>query len=239
MRIVRKLGSAVGALAGVTLAAVALVAAAASAQDAPGRFAVMPRGGYLRFDRATSIEPNAALGLDAMYALTRNFSIGTGLTFSRPQTRGEDFIAQISFGDTTFLLKVTQPITIVDANVGAMLRLPGRLTPYLLGAIGQYVMYLDPQVNSGSKKFTHTSGTLGGGFLYHVTDVTGLQLDLRDLIFTKYDRERLRPTQARFANTRFPEDVPTLPASKATVHNLMVSLGFSFTPARPVAEGQP
>lgn len=215
----------------LTLCALLLGASAASAQVTPRRFAVIPRGGYVQFDDASGLQGAGVIGVDALYAINRFFQIGTGLSAGRPSTRGEDFIASLTFGDTTLLVQVTQPVTLIDVNLAATLRWPGdRFSPYLLGSVGSYLMYLDQQVVGGNNKIAKLSGTVGLGFNYRVAQGTGIQIDVRDLIFTDYDRDRLNPTAVRFANLRFPEDVPRPPTEKSTLHNLMFSLGFSFTP---------
>ena len=45
-----------------------------------------------------------------------------------------------------------------------------------------------------------------------------------------YDRERLRPSDNRFRNPRVLEGYPLPPAPKRTLNNLMLNLGFTFTP---------
>ncbi|MFN2398038.1 MAG: outer membrane beta-barrel protein [Gemmatimonadaceae bacterium] len=222
----------------LTLGALILGAATASAQVTPRRFAVSPRGGYLSFEKASGLEGTPVIGLDAMYAFNRYFMIGTGLSAARPSTRGQDFIASLTFGDTTLLVEVKQPVTLLDVNLAAMLRWPGAtFSPYFIGSVGSYTLYLDQQVVGSNRKFSKLSATAGVGVNYRVSEGAGLQLDVRDFIFTDYDRDQLNPAAARFANIRFPEDVPVPPAAKKTVHNLMFSLGFSFTPT--LAGGTP
>lgn len=221
---------------GITLPLVlALVAPRAEAQADVHRFTVAPRGGYLHFDRASSIAPAAFVGVEATYAVTNFFTIGPTFAASRPSTRGEDFIASMSFADTTFLFQVQQPLGVFDIGLAASLRAPtmlGRVAPYLIGSVGTYVIYMDPQVMRGPRSFSKLSMAGGAGLNVRVSDRAGVMLEVRDHIFTDYDRTRLNPTSTQFQNSRFVEDFPAPPAAKSTIHNLAFSLGFRYVPSR-------
>lgn len=225
-----------GAAAAACVLAVA-IAPPAGAQSAASRTSITPRGGYARYDRAASIENGGVLGVDAMYEFNGMLSIGPTLTVSRPRTRGEDFLAAFTFGDptkgdTTFIYAVTQPITMVDAGLAVRLGLPvgQRLTPYLVGGVGSYTIYLDAQSNGQPSRFSRMSAMVAGGVNVALGSRGGILIDVRDQLLTDYQRERLRPTDARFTNVRFGEELPVAPKAKNTVHNLMFSLGFSFRP---------
>jgi opacity protein-like surface antigen len=236
------------------LAASAALASAAEAQVAEREFSITPRAGYMTFDRASSIEDAATLGLDAIYNVNRYFGIGTGLTYARPGTRGEDFIARLNYGllergDTSFFYAVSQPLNVLDLALNATLRLPlaGRISPFVTGGAGVYAVFLDPQVNRGNDKFSRMSFNVGGGVNVRLGERVGLQLDARNVTFMNYDRERLRPTDVdRFAgnplftfqNYEFPNAFPQPPEAKSTVNNLSFNFGFNYTPRRGgAAEG--
>lgn len=222
-------------------------------ESAPARhrFTVTPRAGFIAFDEASGIESSAALGLDATYQLTSMFGLSLSSTFSRPSTRGEDFIGAIYIGDTTFLYRAQQPITVVDLNLGATARMPfGNFVPYLQGGVGGYTLFLDPQASGGSdpvsqglrNRVQRMSLNVGGGLGYRITDRIGVSVDVRDMIFLNYDRDRLNPVSLAARDTRFIEDFPAPPTEKKTVHNLAIQLGFSFVPSRsqsPAPEGTP
>ena len=227
----------------VALVAALASACAAGAQEARASgptsryFEVTPRGGYLRFDRASSIQSAPFLGFDAAYRLTPMFSIGTNLVVSRAETHGEDFLTSFRFGDasvgdTILILAAQQPVTLIDLNLGAQARLPafGRITPFVNGGIGGYTLYLDPQSNGRPERFSRMSINAGAGLQFAVGRYGGFQLDVRDMIFTDFKRTRLNPTEPRFANLLFIEDLPQPPEAKSTVHNFQVSLGFTFRP---------
>lgn len=203
----------------------------ASAQWAAQEFSVTPRGGYMTFDNSSGIDNAPYIGVDAAYAVSPVFSIGTGLTISRPQTLGDFFISQLTFGDTTLYLAVEQPLMMLDVALNAQARYPGeRMTPFLNGGIGYYTLDLDPQVEGRPKRIGGISGNIGGGLLFRLGERVGIQLEVRDLIFTGFTRDDLNPVSENFGNTRFPEDFDPPPAAKETVHNIMFGIGFSFVP---------
>ena len=233
------------------LAATAVLASTAGAQVVEREFTITPRGGYMTFDRASSIEDAATLGLDATYNVNRFFGIGTALSYARPGTRGEDFIARLNDGllergDTSFFYAVSQPLNIIDLAMNATLRLPlaGRISPFVTGGAGVYAVYLDPQVNRGNDKFSRMSFNVGGGVNVRLGDRVGLQLDARNVTFLNYDRDRLRPTDINrfagdplftFQNYEYPDAFPAPPAAKSTVNNLSFNFGFTYTPRRGAA----
>lgn len=201
------------------------------------QFVITPRGGFVAFDRATSLKGGAAVGLDAQYHFTPAFSLGTNFTFARANTRGEDFLTALTYGlvttgDTTFIFGVRQPVSVVDAQVAGVLRVPsrGRLSPFVTGGAGVYVLYLDPEANRGSTRIVKPSVMGGVGVDVRVSSTAGIRLDVRDIVFTKYDRERLRPSDDRFRNPLLLEGLALPPTPKRTINNFMFSLGFTFTP---------
>ena len=214
------------------------VAAHGQAAAPPNRFVVVPSAGFIRFDEASGIDNAATLGIDAIYNFTRMFGVGLGASFSRPVTSGDDFIGAIYLGDTTFLYRAQQPIQIADVNLVGMMRLPtfGRMSPYLRGGVGGYTIFLDPQVSdevgqAGRNRIQRMSVNAGGGVAFRFSEALGMTLDVRDMIFMNYDRERLNPVRPEARLTRFLEDFPTPPEAKSTVHNLMFQIGFSFVPS--------
>lgn len=220
--------------------AAALLPATAAAQWSSGQFSVTPRGGFMMYDDASGIDDAPYFGVEASYSFSPFFSVGTGLNVSRPQTLGDQFISQLTFGDTTYYFAVEQPLMLIDAGLTATGRYPGDLvTPYVMGGVGYYTLDLDPQVETRPERSSDVSGMLGAGLHFRVGRNVGIQLEVRDLIFTGFDRDDLNPVESEFNNTRFPEDFAPPPAAKSTVHNLMFGIGFSFTPrSGAVTDGQ-
>jgi hypothetical protein len=223
----------------LTLLASVALPGATDAQAVARQFTVAPRAGYIRFDRASSIENGGFVGVDAMYNVTSMFSLGASASWARANTRGEDFVAALTFGDptvgdTTFYFHVTQPLSVVTYEAVGVARLPlaaARLTPFLMAGAGAYTVYMDPQITAGPRKMSHFGASIGGGVEMRLGQRSGLRFDVRDQIFTKFDRDRLNPTDPRFTAIAYPEDFPVPPTAKETLHNLSFSFGFTFTPS--------
>jgi hypothetical protein len=212
-----------------------------SAQWTTQQFSVTPRGGFMTFDKSSGIEDAPYMGVDAAYVISPYLAIGTGLTVSRPQTAGDFFVSQMTFGDTTFYMAIEQPLMMIDVALNAQLRYPGeRFSPFANAGIGYYTLDLDPQVSSRPERTGGISGSIGAGILYHLSPRVGIQLEVRDLIYTGFERDDLNPVSPNFNNTRYPEDFAPPPAAKETVHNIMFGIGFSFVPrAAQVADVPP
>lgn len=215
-------------------AAVLLALPAGSSAQAPSRGSavIVPRAGYIDYSKSTGIKPAPFVGVDLMYNLTRFFSVGPSLMVSQPETNGNDFGAALIYGDTTFLFRVTQPLTMFNAGLNASAHLPtyGRISPFLTGGAGYYTMYLDPQVSNGSKRFGRLSYNASAGAAFRFSKSTGIEISVGDLIFTDNDRNRLNPVRTAFQN-RFADVFPVESSNSRTAHNLVFSLGFTFTPS--------
>lgn len=207
--------------------AVGAVTVPAAAQR---QFHVGPRLGYTRFAEKTSIESSAMLGLDAMYALTGNISVGVRFDFARPVTDGTYAPAEMTFGDTTMVFAVSQPLTIVDAGVNAEYQVGGRLSPFVQGGVGAYRISLDPQAAVGATSFTELLFTVGGGVDFQVSPSASIRLSVHDLIYNYFNRDNLNPVDPRFAPQRFPDAIPPQPPFEGVAHNLHFALAFSFAP---------
>lgn len=230
------------AVATTLVVAAGALAAPAGAQAPVGQWTVTARGGLINFERASSLEQSPYLGLDADYGLTRNFSIGTSLNVSRPQTRPEDFLVGLTYGretagDTTFFYNVTQTMSLVEGELAGALRVPaGRFTPFALGGVGYYGLFLDPQLNGGIKRVDGFSFSVGAGFAIRLSDRAGIQFDARNLTLTDYRRQALDPAGGRNPNTVFPEDFPVPPRNKKTVNNVLFTIGFRYIPGGEISD---
>ena len=226
----------------LTVAALVMLASASMAeaqQSTPRQFRVAPRFGYMAFDRASSIEGAPYLGLQTDYAITPNVAVGFSFGASQPKTIGEDFIQLLQFGDTARLFQVRHSLSVVDYGAHAVFTLPefGRFAPYAVGGAGLYTIFLDPQIENAPTTFTKPQFTIGGGASVRVSERSRILLDVRDAIFTGYERETLFAVTP--ADSPFIEDIPAPHETKSTLHNLVFSLGFSFTPRGrgPQADG--
>jgi hypothetical protein len=228
MRLTSIIGFAVVALASATTV---------EAQFVAREFRVTPRFGYIRFDEATSIENAPHVGLSTDFAITKNFAIGLTLGSSQPETRAEDFLRAQRFGDTTYVYGVKQSLSVLDYGARALAALPemGRIAPFAHGGAGFYTIYLDPQISGGPSRVTKTMYSIGGGANLRLGGSAGVTFDVRDMIFSGYNRDRLY--QATPSDFAFGEDFPRAATTKRTTHNLVFSVGFSFTPRLPDAGG--
>lgn len=217
---------------------VGLALCATGAQAQLDRATLVPRAGYTSYAEASGIEPSAFVGVDLNYTLANFFGLGASLEVSRPTTRGEDFITQLRYGDTTFLFAVIQPITVLTTALNARAEFgTARFTPFATAGVGLYKVYLDPQAAGGHDTFQGMLVNVGGGINFMIRDGIGIQLDVRDHIYTGYDRDDLNPIDPQFRVTRFIDDVPAPPEEKDSIHNLVFSIGFSFRPSRTGGNG--
>lgn len=229
---------------GAAVLALLSVSTAVHAQPDAREWTISPRAGWVNYQREASLENTQFFGIDLSYNFTRMLALGTNLSVARPQTRGEDFVTALTFGiptdgDTTYYFAVTQPVTVLDLGLNATVRLPmDRFSPYVTGGIGTYSLFTNPQVDRQARRTSALSASIGGGLNFQLARGASIQFDVRDQIFTKYDRDRLNPSESRFTDNRFPEEFVVPPAPKETLHNLQFSVGFSFTP-RPAGEDTP
>jgi outer membrane protein W len=229
--------------AAVTLVVAAgATAAPAGAQAQVGQWSVAARGGMINFERASSIEPSPYVGLDADYGLNNLFTLGTTVTVSRPKTHKEDFLTSLTYGqgttgDTTFFYNVGQTMSMVEAEFSGTLRYPvGRFTPFAIGGVGYYGLFLDPQINNGVKRQDGMSFSVGAGFLVKLSERAGLQFDARNLTLTNFSQSALDPAGGRNPNVLFPEDFPVRPEAKKSINNLVWSIGFRYIPGGEISD---
>lgn len=216
----------------------AVAGTTARAQVQVNRFSVTTRLGAMTPERAASINTSGLVGLDTEYALNRWFGLGVSVDVARGNTHGEDFVARIrrgdagaGGGDTIFYQYVSQPVNTINLGAFGLVRYPSeRFSPFVMGGVGNYTLLLDTQVAGRAGRSNDLSYTVGGGFWFRLTDRSGLQFDVRSLTMQKYDRAFLDPTRGRSPNTVFPEDFPSVPASKTTAQNTMFTLGFRYIP---------
>lgn len=230
------------------LALVAALGVAGSEAVAQGSAAspvsIVPRAGWLRYAEATSIRPAPYVGFDVLYRVTPWLRLGSALAVSQPNTDGDDFPTAFQYGDTTFLFRASQPLTLFDAGLQAHATLPvlGRLAPYAVGGVGYYTLYMDPQTTGEDRRLARMSLQVGAGADVRITDRAGIRLEVRDLVMTGYDRDRLNPVnqQSFDAYRRFSAVLPARTESEkgAAMNNLMFSIGFTFTPSRDEGDDQ-
>jgi opacity protein-like surface antigen len=240
------------ALAGVALT---LTADGLAAQESvAGRFTVTPVVGAIRFAESSALANKKAdsngdynetlftptVGLTAEYAMTPQFGLGFYFEAARPQTRGDYFPSlQLTFGSEQNLYSISQRVTMLVYGVQGSAKFDvDRVQPYVSGGVGLVTINGDPQQNDGNASFTTGQFQVGGGIGFSVTESAAFRVDVRDFVFTGWDREDLNVVSSRFQNTLFPAANGNPPDEQSTVHNIRVGIGFSFTPRRAVASGE-
>jgi opacity protein-like surface antigen len=233
-----------------TALATCLGASTASSQALQaGRFQVTPLLGTIRWDNASALANKEAdeetgefsktvltpsVGLSADYKVWRELGVGFYFEAARPTTRGDYFPSVLfNFGATlpAELRTVSQRVTVMMYGVQGSFEFGvGKLLPYVTGGLGAVTVNQDPQQSDGNSSYTTGQFQLGGGLGYQVSSSTTLRLDVRDFVFTSWDREVLNPVNPAFQNTLFPSANGSPPAEKSTVHNFRLAIGFSYVP---------
>lgn len=222
-----------------TLALLAVSAGALGAQVANRQFSVTTRLGTITPERSASLETAGLIGLDTEYSLSKYFGIGTTVDVSRGYSTKEDFLTRLRYGnagtasgDSIYYQYVGQPVGVINVSGWALARYPGkRLSPYVMGGVGNYTMVLDAQVMGRSTRANALSYTGGAGVWVKLGDRVGVQLDARSVTYTNYNRDILNPALGRpELATPFPEDFPVAPAKKNSAMNTVLTLGFRYLP---------
>jgi Outer membrane protein beta-barrel domain len=210
----------------VSLGLAAFAGGPLAAQD----FEIGPRLGYVKWKEVTGLENAVMIGLDATYRISSRLGIGARLDFARPSTDEQYFASEQTFGDSTFVFAVKQPVTILQYGVQALAETGGALSVFAKGGAGGYTITLDPQTARGRVSTTDWGFNVGGGVRLRTGGGTSVSLEVQDIIYTNYVREALNPVEPRFRPVRFPDVVPTLPEFEGTAHNLYAAITFLFTP---------
>ena len=221
-----------------SLILLAVPASFLGAQVEPKSFSVTTRIGSLTAERAASLERAGLLGLDTEYALNKWFGIGTAIDVSRGNSTKQDFLGRYRYGsagvgggDSIYYQYLGQPVNTINLSAIGVLRYPSkRISPYVMGGVGTYVMLLDAQVSGSARRKNDLSYTGGGGLWIKLSEKTGLQFDARAVTYTKYDRAFLDPSKGRLPNFSFPQDFPLPPAKKNTALSTMFTVGFRYIP---------
>jgi opacity protein-like surface antigen len=212
----------------------ALVVAAPLAAQAPqGEFEVNTLLGWQRFDKAAALEDGPAAGIDAVYFATEMIGVGGYLSVGRPTTKGEYFpLVGLEFEDSTFRYLPDQDVTQIGFGLAGVVRFPvvQRLVPYVTAGLGRTRFFMDPEQNRGQRSEGFSTWMVGGGIQLTSAGSIGLRLDVRDEVYTGFDREVFSVVDPLYIDRTMPHPNPDIPEAKSTVHNLRFSLAFSFVP---------
>jgi len=204
----------------------------------------VPSIGVVRFDRTSALSSTETglsqlwpvAGLQALYSVRGGVRAGLYLDVSTPETSSDYFAyALMKTGSSYQLFGITQRVVVLSYGLTATVDLPvaPRFGPYLRGGIGLHSVFQDVQRSNETASVSGTEFSLGGGLNVRVSEAIGMRLELTDFLWSKWDREDLNPVAPAFQNTTFPEDNPDgmLWPKPSLIHNLRLSLGFSFTPS--------
>lgn len=231
-------------LAALLAAGLALTPAGLGAQE-PGRFQVTPLFGVMRFDRTSALSsPQSGLstkvwpyaGLAALYRVRSNVRVGLYLEGGRASTSPYYFPLVLLRTTSTYELdSLTQRVAVLSYGIAATVDLPigERLAPYVRGGVGRHSVFPDVQHMRSTASITGAEFDLGAGLGYKTGGGGLIRLELLDNMWSKWDRDRLNPTDLAYQNTLFPEDNPDgIKWSKPSlIHNMRLALGFTFTPS--------
>jgi len=222
-------------LFGAVLLAVFAASPLAAQGEQQGQVEVSTFLSWQRFDEAAALENGPAAGLEVMYFARPAVAVGGYLSVGRPKTRGEYFpLVGLKFEDSTFFYLPDQTVTQIGFGIAGLLRFASLepFAPYVTAGAGRTRFFMDPEQNRGIRSESVATWMLGGGVQYSSGGGVGLRLDVRDEIFTGFDREIFSVVDPLYIDRTMPHPNPSIPEAKSTVHNIRVSLAFSFVPRR-------
>lgn len=212
--------------------------------------------GYQLFDKATALRSSPTFGLritgPGFISRLPGLTFGASAAFARPTTRGDYFPwnRQIYFSDinrrndTTLVYEVSQRVTMAHyaGEVGYRLggaprRTAAGIIPDLRSmtvegtiGLGGYVFWEDPEQNRGNEVHSMGSWLFGGGIGIPLPRNTMLKLRADNVVLTSFDRDWFSLSDPLFREELFQPSGANPPALKSTVHNLRLSVQFSFVP---------
>lgn len=226
----------------LALAVSVLAPTLAAAQDtlevrerpsAPARFMVTPYVGLDIHDRSSALRRSSGTAaLDVLYRIDRIFSLGVSGSVGRPRTDGTYFpLVRINAGDTSLYNRVSQRMTQYTYGIQgqATLRIRGA-SPYVSAGLGRYTFTLDPQAVGTTERYSGPLFSIGTGINVPVGSRSGISIDLRDVILSSFERDRLDATDPFLRDARFDAVAAGKPDARSLVHTLRLSIGVSFVP---------
>lgn len=240
-------------MSGVLIAAATLfwVATPGQAQVERGNFDVNIGGGVmLHPNNSALVSTSPIINLKGRAFLNDNIGLGFSVDYSRTETDDDVFpLSQFEFpeADSTLFVALKQPVALFHYQFIGTLGAPvsdGALYPYLTLGAGGYTIYLDPQQNDGPDRQSDLALTVGGALKFRLSGNSAIELSVRDVIYTGFEREKLNPgpdrdcrlnTEKQFRgslcpNERFPLLDPEFEEADDTVHNIVITASFSFFP---------
>lgn len=197
-----------------------------------GRYQFTVMIGMQDYDGSSALESSLVGAIDASYYVAPNLAVGFFGQVSRPKTDEQFFpLVRLNFGDET---ELHQPAQIVTNYVfGLQARLSksfSRLTPHAVGGIAYYAFNLAAEQNRSDESRDGLSFSLGAGATYGLSSSAGLSFEIRDVVLLDYDRDWFDLSDPLFSEPRFPQPGGEPPPKESTIHNLRLTVGFSYIP---------
>lgn len=224
-----------------------------------GRWEISPRIGLVFWDNASALQDpllsggdcdfpefnhecastfnSLMAGISALYGITDQIQLGLAFDVSRPVSNGAYFpAATIEIGGLQQLTLVSQRLTVIQYQVeGEWSPTFARLAPFVTGGLGGYTVYKDAAKAdqagvTGFETFTGLMFSVGVGLNWAFGEGAGIRAELRDMIYTDWDRNELNPVLPQFQTDLFPDLLPEPPGDSSTLNNFRLSVGFFFIP---------
>lgn len=212
-------------------------------------------GAMLHPNHSALVGSSPFVNLRGRIFITQNVGLGFSVDYARTETDDDIFpLAQFRFrspGDSTLFVALRQPLSLLHYQLTGTVGAPvgESLYPYLTVGIGGYTIYLDPQTNNASERQSDLAFSFGGAVKLRVSGSAAIELSVRDVVYTGFDRDKLNPTFNRTCragterqysgnvcpNERFPlldpefAD-PNWEEGKSSVHNILIMAAFTFVP---------
>lgn len=229
----------------LSLLVLALLAVPAGAfgQQQQGSWGVDVVAGMQGYDSSSGMNSGGFLSVAALYQVTSRIALGPALQYTRNSSDGSFFTGVLDFGaDSARVYQVGQTLNTLHYTLdGRFDILPeNTIDPYVMAGIGGYTTYLETQPNENIGRLTDLMFQVGGGIRWALSPNAGLSIDLRDVVYTNWDRSNLNPIRPEHRNCsvpgdpssacRFPDAETSTPDAKDTIHNLRFSIGLTFIP---------
>jgi hypothetical protein len=228
---------AIGLVVGALLLSVGQPAVAQQ-EEVGGRYTFTVVAARTMYDESSALQDAWTGGLEAEYNIQNWIALGGYLMAARPSTDGDFFpLVRLEFQDTVFLQTVSQQMTQID--YGAQVSFRAALDRFFfrgIGGVGGYVFNLDdariatPAVpGTIDDKVTGLAWNIGAMVGYRFGRTGSVEFRVRDFIYTDFDRDKFAVSEPLLGAPDIPHPAENLPEKKATIHNIQLQLGFSFT----------
>lgn len=240
------------ALPAAALVAFAAAPVAAQSEDSvtvsPTAFRVAGLVGLQMFHESAALDRAPFIGMRIGRPITEFFSAAVNVAFARPNTRGEYFPwnRQIYFSDashlndTTLIFQVEQRVTFATSTLDLGIGVGGNKddAAFSLGGIrlglnaglGFWAVWLDPERTKGNNGHGGLAIPLGAELQLPVGRSATIGARIDDVILTNFYRDMFSLSDPLLSEDLFVNPIDPPPPPKSTIHNMRLTLAFSFVP---------